>query len=85
MRSFRELLIAVVGFIAGTTLGGAFYHNLPGREDRLQREIKDDAAVIEALTDENASLKEENDLQRKLIDAYKAERGEIKDKTGPET
>jgi hypothetical protein len=36
------------------------------------------------LADENASLKEENELQRKLIDAYKAERGELKDKSGPE-
>jgi hypothetical protein len=83
MKSLRQLLIAIAGFIGGTTLGGTLY-SLPGREDKLQLEIKDDEAVIEALADENAVLKEEINLQLELIERLKAERKELRDKSAPE-
>ena len=43
----------------------------------------DDVKILEVLVDENASLKEQVELQKKLIETYEAERQEISNKTNP--
>jgi hypothetical protein len=69
----RDLLLVIAAILAGY-FTGKYIHRGSDPED-----IK----ILEVLVDENASLKEQVELQKKLIEAYEAERQEISNKTNP--
>jgi len=69
----RDLLLVIAAILAGY-FTGKYIHS--GSDP-------DDVKILEVLVAENASLKEQVELQKKLIEAYEAERQEISNKTNP--
>jgi hypothetical protein len=77
MNRLRSLAYVTVGVIAGY-LAGSLARSPATRGDKS---ALDDTQIINALVGENASLTEELEVSRKLIDTLKAERREMRNAT----